>query len=161
MTPSNSLRPCAVVAEHRKISGNFSNHPAMRAVNAAMFASTASGVPVRLGEDEDERHGVAREPFHELQIHFLRRQPGLDQREDQAEVRAMLQVMRHRLVEPRAVLLRALRRNRIPADPPAATLFIVKKLMSLVNPGVGETRANPACPRACSAATTCRRSSGR
>jgi len=45
ITLSNSLRPFPVVDEQRNISGNCSNHPAMRAVNAAMFADTVSGVP--------------------------------------------------------------------------------------------------------------------
>src|SRR4051812_47234131 len=51
------------------------------------------GYLVGLGKDEDERHGVAHEPFYELEIDFLRRQTRIDQRKDQAEVRAVLQVI--------------------------------------------------------------------
>ena len=60
---------------------------------------------VGLGEDEDERHGVAHEPFHEREIDFLRRQTGLDERKDQAEVCAMLQINDSGFVESGAVLL--------------------------------------------------------
>ena len=61
---------------------------------------------VRLGEDEDERNGMPGEPFHELLINLLRRQTGVDEREDAAEIRPMLKVIVHRPVELGFVLPR-------------------------------------------------------
>ena len=82
ITASNSLRPCAVVAEHRKISGNFSNHPAMRSVNAAMFADTSSGVPrsVLVADEARTELNCARAIPTQLQVDLLRRQSGIEQR---------------------------------------------------------------------------------
>ena len=64
--------------------------------------------PVGLGEDEHKRDGVAREPFHEFQVNLLRWQPGVEQREDTDEIRAMFQIIGHRLVELGLILPRHL-----------------------------------------------------
>ena len=61
---------------------------------------------IRLGENEDERHFVAREPLDEFDVNVLRLQAGFDERKDEAQVRAMFQVLRDGFVEALAVLLR-------------------------------------------------------
>jgi len=93
---------------------------------------------VRLGEDEDERDGVAGEPGHDSTSIFLRWQPGVEQRKDTAKARSMLKVIVHRMVELEFGLTRPGGEIHIPADPPdAKVLFIVKNVDELVNPRRG------------------------
>ena len=58
-----------------------------------------SGGLVGLGEDKNERHRVAHQPIHKLNINRLRRQAGIDQDKNQAQVRAVLQVISHGFAE--------------------------------------------------------------
>ena len=69
------------------------------------------GYFIGLGENEDEGNRVGGEPFHKLQINLLRWKAGVNEREDAAEVRALLQVIGHRLVELGSVLARHLRKT--------------------------------------------------
>ncbi len=66
---------------------------------------------VSLRENEDVRDALAGEPAHKLEINFLRRQAGIDEREDQAKILSMLKVIVHRLVEPGAVFPRHVRES--------------------------------------------------
>ena len=92
--PEQLLRPCSVVAEQVKIAGNCSNHPAMRAVNAAMFACTVAGVSLSVLV-KTRTNGTALRASHSTNSTSISCgcKPGINQRKDQAKIRAMLEII--------------------------------------------------------------------
>jgi len=76
---------------------------------------------VHFGEDEDERDGIAGEPFDEFQINCpaVSSPESISAKTMQRFVRC-LRVMRHRVIEPTRCPSARLRRSRSPADPPGA-----------------------------------------